>query len=158
MTHHFNGARIFSKLVDTKSQFLKTFQWQFDIYYFYLLDWMPHKIYSKRKWTRSLNRLNVNYWPVHPEITTNATTSIPDTYRIQTWKGNDITWYPKSLSQQQNQWYHWLGRVRVDFVRFSRERPKDTHKKTNKGPVLNHLHKTIITGWPETIKELPHPQ
>lgn len=48
--------------------------------------------------------------------------------------------------------------VRVDFVRFSRERPKDTHKKTNKGPVLNHLHKTIITGWPETIKELPHPQ
>lgn len=45
--------------------------------------------------------------------------------------------------------------VRVDFVRFSDERIQELRNKTKADPVLQALSETIVTGWPEAIKELP---
>ena len=45
--------------------------------------------------------------------------------------------------------------VRVDFVRFSDERIQEVRNKTKDDQVLRTLSETIVTGWPETIKELP---
>ena len=45
--------------------------------------------------------------------------------------------------------------VRVDFVRFSDERIQELRNKTKDDHVFRTLSETIVTGWPETIKELP---
>ena len=45
--------------------------------------------------------------------------------------------------------------VRVDTVRFSTDRIEQLKNCTVADPVLNQLRDTIITGWPETIKQLP---
>ncbi|CAE1232164.1 unnamed protein product [Acanthosepion pharaonis] len=45
--------------------------------------------------------------------------------------------------------------VRVDTVRFSSDRIEQLRNCTTADPLLNQLRETIITGWPETIKQLP---
>ena len=45
--------------------------------------------------------------------------------------------------------------VRVDFVRISDGRIQELRNKTKDDQVLRTLSETIVTGWPETIKELP---
>ncbi|CAE1261906.1 unnamed protein product [Acanthosepion pharaonis] len=45
--------------------------------------------------------------------------------------------------------------VRVDTVRFSTDRIEQLRNCTTPDPLLNQLRETIITGWPETIKQLP---
>ena len=45
--------------------------------------------------------------------------------------------------------------VRVDFVRLSDERIQELRNKTKDDHVLRTPSETIVTGWPETIKELP---
>lgn len=45
--------------------------------------------------------------------------------------------------------------VRVDLVRFSSDRLNDMRTETKNDPVLNQLLEVIITGWPDSIKDLP---
>jgi hypothetical protein len=45
--------------------------------------------------------------------------------------------------------------MRVDHVRFSRDRITDIQEKTDQDPVLMVLKETIISGWPKDVKELP---
>jgi len=45
--------------------------------------------------------------------------------------------------------------IRIDLVRFSSDRLQDMRKETERDPVLSLLNAAIITGWPDSIKELP---